>query len=351
LATANETLFFEYAQSGTLSRRLRRLTPQAAEALRAIFRDREFLVLDGDPETTWRFGPADNVSPPAAILDGVHEKLSLSIDNDGWCERLGAREWWDFTDEPRLLAWGLAHSGLLEGLGRILREPLMPSALTDSNLPGAGTNIALAFSAATADGRMTKGRVSMSAEMVARLASHAGWRRADATAQTWLGIPGRLCVELRGISFPLAVLRASEGGDVLILGNRANCWRNLHVTLVSSRGETRLRAWNASYDGTRLAVTPGVLNSPLELLMSDPKAPGAADNIPVSLDFDLGNLALPLGELATLKPGFVFELPGKLDKMRVVIRANGTRIGHGELVAVGDVLGVQLLELEIDGLR
>jgi flagellar motor switch/type III secretory pathway protein FliN len=35
----------------------------------------------------------------------------------------------------------------------------------------------------------------------------------------------------------------------------------------------------------------------------------------------------------------------------VVIRANGTRVGYGELVAVGDVLGVQLLALETNGLR
>ena len=84
--------------------------------------------------------------------------------------------------------------------------------------------------------------------------------------------------------------------------------------------------------------------------MSD-KLGNLSDNIPVSLDFDLGNLAVPLGELATLKPGYVFELPGSLERLRVAIRANGTRIGHGELVAVGDVLGVQLLSLDVDGLR
>jgi type III secretion protein Q len=75
------------------------------------------------------------------------------------------------------------------------------------------------------------------------------------------------------------------------------------------------------------------------------------DNIPVSLDFDLGSLSVPLGELAALKPGYVLELPGSLEKLRVTIRANGTRVGYGELVAVGDVLGVQLLALEPDGLR
>ena len=47
----------------------------------------------------------------------------------------------------------------------------------------------------------------------------------------------------------------------------------------------------------------------------------------------------------------MFELPGNLDAVRVVIRANGTRVGHGELVAVGDVLGVQLLAFDTDELR
>lgn len=350
MATANETLFFEYAEPKTLGRRLRRLAPEAAAALRELFREREYLTLD-DPEMTWRFGPASRVSPPAAILDGVHDWLAMSIADDGWCEPLGARAWWDFTGESRLLAWALAHSGLLEGLGRILREPLMPRALTDQPLPHVDTNVALSFSASTADGRTTTGCVSLSAAMVASLVSHAGWRRMAATPAEWLKLPAAVRVELRGVAFASAELSASEIGDVLILGNRTACWRKLHVTLAGARGDARPRTWNACYDGTRLTVSTGVLNSPTELPMTDLKATGAADNIPVSLDFDLGNLALPLGELAALKPGYVFELPGGLEKARVVIRANGTRVGVGELVAVGDVLGVQLVALEIDGLR
>jgi type III secretion system YscQ/HrcQ family protein len=345
LATANETLFFEYAEQQGWSQRLRRITPEGARALRDLFHNRESLTLDGTPKTTWQFAPAASMSPPAAVLDGVHEKLSLIITNDGWCDRLGAREWWDFSGESRLLAWALAHTGLLEGLGRILREPLMPSALTDGIPPEADTNIALAFSAVTADGKKTTGCVSLSPALVARLASFQGWQRSAPAANPWLKLPARLHVELRGMSFPLGVLRASEMGDVLILGDRATCWANLQVTL------GRTRVWSATYDGKRLVATERAPNTTLELIMSDPNAAGAADQIPVSLDFDLGNLAVPLGELATLKPGYVFELPNSLDSVRVVIRANGTRVGHGELVAVGDVLGVQLLALETDGLR
>ena len=349
MATANETLFFEYAEQQAWSRRLRRLTPDGARALRDLFQNRDSLTLDGTPKTTWQFAPAESMSPPAAVLDGVHEKLSLIITNDGWCDRLGAREWWDFTGESRLLAWALAHTGLLEGLGRILREPLMPSALMDGIPPEADTNIALAFTAVTADGRKTTGGVSLSPALVARLASFQGWQRSPPALNPWLKLPGRLHIELRGISFPLGVLRASEMGDVLILGDRATCWANLQVSQAGPR--TGAKVWCATYDGKRLVATAGTPNSTLELIMSDPNAASAADQIPVSLDFDLGNLAVPLGELATLKPGYVFELPNSLDSVRVVIRANGTRVGHGELVAVGDVLGVQLLALETDGLR
>ena len=351
MATANETLFFEYAKQLAWSRRLRRVTPDGARALRDLFQNRDSLNLDGTPQTTWQFAPAESLSPPAAVLDGVHEKLSLIIANDGWCDRLGAREWWDFTGEARLLAWALAHTGLLEGLGRILREPLMPSALTDGIPPEADTNIALAFTAVTADGRKTTGCVSLSPALVARLASYQGWQRSPAAVNPWARLPGRLHIELRGISFPIAVLRASEMGDVLILGARATCWRNLQVTLAGARATGPLRTWSATYDGTRLIASAHAPNTTLELIMSDPNSAAAADQIPVSLDFDLGNLAVPLGELATLKPGYVFELPNSLDSVRVIIRANGTRVGHGELVAVGDVLGVQLLALETDGLR
>ena len=351
MAIANETLFFEYTEQQSVRRRLRRLAPEAVRALRDLFHNREFVALDGNPKTTWRFGPAATLSPPAAILDGVHEKLSLIITNDGWVERLGEREWWDFTGEPRLLAWALAHTGLLEGLGRILREPLMPSALTDGVPAEAESNVALEFSATTSDGRQTTGSVNMSPAMVARLVSFAGWHRSAPKTAPWLKLPGKLRLELPGMSFPLGVLRACEMGDVLILGPKSARWRNLQVVLTDAGGNGRLRTWSATYDGRHLTANAATSNSTLELIMSDPTSIGAADSIPVSLDFDLGNLAVPLGELASLKPGYVFELPNSLDSVRVVIRANGTRVGHGELVAVGDVLGVQLLALETQGIR
>lgn len=69
-------------------------------------------------------------------------------------------------------------------------------------------------------------------------------------------------------------------------------------------------------------------------------------DVPVRLDFEVGSIAVPLGQLASLKPGYVFKLRGRPEGVPVIIRANGTQIGHGELVAIGDSLGVQILAID-----
>ena len=65
--------------------------------------------------------------------------------------------------------------------------------------------------------------------------------------------------------------------------------------------------------------------------------------LPVHLSFEVGALDLRVGDLAELQPGYVFALPAHLEGANVVLRANGEAVGHGELVAVGDTLGVRLI--------
>jgi type III secretion protein Q len=71
--------------------------------------------------------------------------------------------------------------------------------------------------------------------------------------------------------------------------------------------------------------------------------------IPVQLDFEIGEVATNLRELNRIEPGYIFELPSRLEGANVSIRANGKRVGTGELVAVGETLGVRLTEWRTDG--
>ncbi|MFC4727764.1 type III secretion system cytoplasmic ring protein SctQ, partial [Coralloluteibacterium thermophilus] len=74
-----------------------------------------------------------------------------------------------------------------------------------------------------------------------------------------------------------------------------------------------------------------------------PDAAAVAAALPVQLEFELGRCAMTLGELGALQPGYVFPLPLPAEGANVVVRANGREVARGEVVAVGETLGVRLL--------
>lgn len=342
--------------------RLRQLSPGAAAALCEIFSERSSVTPQGEPVATWTFHPATGLALPAVILRGVQEELWISLSDDGMCERLGHREWWDYDGEPRVLAWTLAHRVLVESLGRLLREAVFPIAWSDGQRPPAqdAQHVVLGFSIVAADGRSSTGQIGLSPAMVSRVATAVGWERHPTSAREWNALPITTRIELRGPPMPLAELIPTRTGDVLVLGRRARCWRGVRVTCFSGTDSAAvLDAWTASYEEGRLQFTGAAREIPTETTMQEPPSEDTPANahtsalagVPVVLDFEVGSLSLPLGKVGAMKPGYVLQLPMRLEDARVVIRANGVRIGHGELVAVGDVLGVQVLAIDPHGLR
>lgn len=68
------------------------------------------------------------------------------------------------------------------------------------------------------------------------------------------------------------------------------------------------------------------------------------DAMEVVLRFEVGDLALSLGELKSLRPGHVLDLGQPLNRSAVRILAQGNVLGKGHLVAIGDRLGVRVAE-------
>jgi type III secretion protein Q len=69
------------------------------------------------------------------------------------------------------------------------------------------------------------------------------------------------------------------------------------------------------------------------------------NDIPVHLVFQVGETQLKFGDLIHLQPGFTFELDNEMNQ-QVKIKANGKTIGFGELVEIGERLGVRVIEFE-----
>lgn len=339
-----------------LQTRLRRLPPDVAAVQSLLFRSGETIATGGEPVLNWCFSPTQAALLPAVLLRVAQGELSLCLTQDGIRQSLGEREWWDYSGASRLPAWALAHAVLIEGLGSLLGEALLPHEWQE-DLPQQDTPTALtlAFTVIAADGHASGGTLRLPLALAARLAAHRGWRPAS-QGQAWGRLPATLRIELCGCQFPPAEIQAAVVGDVLVLGRRAQCWNRLVLVTETSAD---LHRWNARYDKPCLSIDTAPLSHKEVTMSEQASAAGAAavvppnplDGIPVILDFELGHLSVPLAELAALRPGYVFQLGTPLEEARVVIRANGVRVGHGELVAVGEVLGVQLLAIDANGLR
>lgn len=66
----------------------------------------------------------------------------------------------------------------------------------------------------------------------------------------------------------------------------------------------------------------------------------------LQVDFGLGELALPVGEIERVGPGYVFELPQEVADTEVLLRVSGQVIAAGEIVAIGRRLGVRITRMQ-----
>jgi type III secretion system YscQ/HrcQ family protein len=75
-----------------------------------------------------------------------------------------------------------------------------------------------------------------------------------------------------------------------------------------------------------------------------PAADAAFDDLPIKVVFELGRVEMSLGRLQELGPGHVFELERPLGRA-VEVLAGGRRIGQGEIVRIGEQVGVRMVRL------
>jgi type III secretion protein Q len=69
------------------------------------------------------------------------------------------------------------------------------------------------------------------------------------------------------------------------------------------------------------------------------------DDIPVSLRFEVAQWHATLSEVSALAPGTIIDLGQRVDAQSVTVWVGQRCIGRGELVAIGERLGVRLLSI------
>ncbi|MEO8490453.1 type III secretion system cytoplasmic ring protein SctQ [Pseudomonas sp.] len=233
---------------------------------------------------------------------------------------------------PRSLLLELAVLDLIETLEPLLGHPVQLLEATEGlEQPPFAVHLALQLS--FGNGPAMSAQLDLSegaAVMVAQLLAHYGEIEPDplpALRQTLAVVAGRQWLSL-------GELRSLRPGDVLMLEQGSGL-------LLDLDGRLQARCEHQS-DALRLLEE---LKAPLldmENTMTDVDASAALDDLPLKLVCQVGSLELTLAQLRELGAGSLLQLNShSVDNVDLMV--NGRRVGQGQLVKIGDGLGVRLL--------
>jgi type III secretion protein Q len=153
---------------------------------------------------------------------------------------------------------------------------------------------------------------------------------------------GRLCLMERDL--PLRALRALDAGDTVLFPN-ADAAPNTY-RLIFGRGVVMQVNTQLDPESDALVAT-GAPTKHAERTGSDilDGRPGPIDDLQLPISFEVDTARISLNELASIRPGYVIELDRPLTAATVRLVCNGQTVGHGQLVAVGEQMGVRILRM------
>lgn len=73
---------------------------------------------------------------------------------------------------------------------------------------------------------------------------------------------------------------------------------------------------------------------------------GTLESLELPVAFELDTARVSLAELASMQPGYAVELAVPLAQAQVRLVCQGRTLGQGQLIAIGDQLGVRITRLE-----
>ena len=332
------------------------ISPTKADALRALFAaSRHWSLGDGG---VLRFAPG----PAAAngetfCVDAEGTRLLLRLETDAAVRPAASGlHWSDYQGRARLLAWSLAHETSLMRLSEVVGVSLLPLESDGAQPDPADEAVWLSFASERdqhAGGEHLRGALRVPVSWLARLQARAEPVYEDDPLPP-LGALGDLPVQVAlgfdGPQLSFADWQRVRPGDVVVIGNG-------RMPAMQARAARYLWPLAAAPDGWRITSAAQALPSPSEHSTMNDESPNdepgtavesgsdesAVRNLPVQLAFDIGRIEISLRDLAELQPGYVFDLPAHLEGANVTIRANGRTAGRGEVVSVGNTLGVRLL--------
>jgi type III secretion protein Q len=156
-------------------------------------------------------------------------------------------------------------------------------------------------------------------------------------------LAGRLRLAQRTLA--VATLQGLRRGDVLLLG--AATVGGVFTGVLQYGVGTTMQAQtevDVSEQSVTLTDEPQVApgDDALEPVHDEQLLPEPLSELMLPVAFEIDTTALSLAELASMRPGYVVELAVPLMEATVRLVCHGQTVGSGQLVAIGDQLGVRI---------
>ncbi len=371
---------------------LRAVSPVAARTARFVCDARTAWAVQHLPGIDGWQAALRDVSAPASerfVQPGVLELLHRagpvyvtfdlaehpSLDIAAWPAENGAVPLPDAQRALRLAVAGVLLEPLLQrlaALGLELRIARLLRSVPARLIPADAAPVALSF---TFEGRRFAAEVTVppallgafenllaaqSTRFAHTALTHAGHAAAGHARLADCLVPGRAVLGSRRL--PVETLRALVPGDVLL---RALASRLLPLAADTAQpaGATAIAAWGTpglirlhapvTIDGRMLSITkePTMTDELDPVRLDDSLVPDQPENpieigeLDLPVQFEVDTVALPLSQLYALRPGYVLELPTPVAEAQLKLVTHGQTIGYGELVTVGEHLGVRILRM------
>lgn len=163
-----------------------------------------------------------------------------------------------------------------------------------------------------------------------------------------------LSFQVGAASLTMMDLRTLQSGDTVLLDQTGVAKGYLNIAVgaswrligrLNNTGGIVLQGALVRADEADARVGEGMDEAEQQTPAADEPLPETAiDALPVKLVFELGRLEIELEQLRTLNEGYIFNL-GRSLTHPVDILVSGRRIGAGELVRVGESVGVRISRL------
>jgi len=193
-------------------------------------------------------------------------------------------------------------------------------------------------------GVATRGFIRVLDPTLSRLLFEASVREMR-SAQVPPDAPVRWTAVVGSSSLSGSEVQALEEHDIIVIddadfsADALGCWLGV--------GPTRRRAGHVSLRDGKIHLHDFNLEGKSVMSPRDadelPDHVSGFEEIPVTVRFEVAQWQAPLGEVAALAPGSIIDLNQRVDAQAVSIWVEQRCIGKGQLVAIGERLGVRLL--------